>query len=235
MKLTTQSIIAPLAALAAGLTVTPSLAQSAKPTVPHYAGAREDAPVPRPGTTLQKGRVALVVTDPQNDFLSPNGVAWGVVGQSVQENNTVPNIESLLRGAKASGVPVFVSPHYYYPHDHQWKFGGALEVLMHQIGMFDRKGALNLEGFTGSGAENVPVKYFAGFYATGWDISPQTKGCPGENDPHPLFGLNYKKSKDNGDVWGHFINIVQFSAAGLANDDLCNFDEVGTCIAVLVE
>jgi len=93
----------------------------------------------------------------------------------------------------------------------------------------------DITAFTGSGAENVPVKYFAGFYATGWDISPQTTGCPGENDPHPLFGLNYKKSKDNGDVWGHFINIVQFSAAGLPNDDLCNFDEVGTCIAVLVE
>lgn len=154
MKFMTQSIIAPLTALAVGLTVTPSLvAQSAKPSVPHYAGAREDAPVPRPGMTPQKGRVALVVTDPQNDFLSPNGVAWGVVGQSVQENNTVQNIESLLKGAKTSGVPVFVSPHYYYPHDHQWKFGGALEVLMHQIGMFDRKGPLELEGFTGSGAD----------------------------------------------------------------------------------
>ncbi|MEW6131503.1 MAG: cysteine hydrolase [Acidobacteriota bacterium] len=129
------------------------VAQNAKPTVPHYAGAREDVPVPRPGMTPQVGRVALVVTDPQNDFLSPNGVAWGVVGQSVKENKTVENIESLFKAAKTSGVPVFVSPHYYYPHDHQWKFGGALEVLMHRIGMFDRKGALKQEGFKGSGAD----------------------------------------------------------------------------------
>ncbi len=93
----------------------------------------------------------------------------------------------------------------------------------------------DITAFTGSGAENVPIKYFAGFYATGWDISPQTTGCPGENDPHPLLKPGYKQSKDNGDVWGHFINIVHFSAAGLANDELCNFDEVGTCIAVLVE
>jgi nicotinamidase-related amidase len=90
--------------------------------------------------TPQKGRVALVVTDPQNDFLSPNGVAWGVVGQSVQENRTVENIERLLETAKSSDVPVFVSPHYYYPHDHRWKFGGALEGLMHNIGMFDWRG-----------------------------------------------------------------------------------------------
>ena len=50
-------------------------------------------------------------------------------------------------------MPVFVSPHYYYPTDHGWKFEGALEVLMHNIGMFDRKGPLNLEGFENSGAD----------------------------------------------------------------------------------
>jgi nicotinamidase-related amidase len=93
------------------------------------------------------------VTDPQNDFLSPKGVAWGVVGQSVQENHTVENIEALFKTAKAADIPVFVSPHYYYPQDHKWKFGGALEVLMHNIGMFDRKGALKVEGFSASGAD----------------------------------------------------------------------------------
>jgi nicotinamidase-related amidase len=99
------------------------------------------------------GRTALVITDPQNDFLSPKGVTWGVVGKSVTENNTVENIEKLLKAAKANGIPVFVSPHYYYPTDHSWKFGGALEVLMHSIGMFNRKGPLDLAGFEGSGAD----------------------------------------------------------------------------------
>lgn len=90
----------------------------------------------------------------------------------------------------------------------------------------------DITAFEGSGSTNIPVKYFAGFYATGWDIGPHTSGCPGENDPHPL-GFNHKK--DNGDVWGHFINVVEFSASGLPSDQFCNFDEVGTCIAVLVE
>jgi nicotinamidase-related amidase len=49
-----------------------------------------------------------------------------------------------------------VSPHYYYEHDHQWKFEGALEALMHKIGMFDRKGALSTDGFEGSGADWLP-------------------------------------------------------------------------------
>ena len=96
---------------------------------------------------------ALVITDPQNDFLSPDGVTWGLVGDSVTANGTVDNIEALLKAAKASGTPVFISPHYYYPTDHGWQFGGTVEAMMHEIHMFDRSGALNLDGFEGSGAD----------------------------------------------------------------------------------
>ena len=98
-------------------------------------------------------QTALVITDPQNDFLSPDGVTWGVVGESVTENNTVEHIEHLLGAAKENDIPVFVSPHYYYPTDHQWEFEGALEKLMHDINMFDRKGALSLDDFENSGAD----------------------------------------------------------------------------------
>ncbi|WP_247643133.1 cysteine hydrolase [Pseudovibrio sp. JE062] len=106
---------------------------------------------------LDLSRAALVVTDPQNDFLSPDGVTWGVVGESVTRNNTVNNIERLFKAAKAADITVAVSPHYYYPTDHGWKFEGALEKLMHNIGMFDRKGALNVDGFEGSGADWLDV------------------------------------------------------------------------------
>lgn len=111
------------------------------------------AALPDPGMEIEKDRTALVVTDPQNDFLSPDGVTWGVVGKNVEANNTVENIDTLFKTAKAQGIPVFVSPHYYYPHDHGWRFEGALETLMHKIGMFNRKDALNLDGFEGSGAD----------------------------------------------------------------------------------
>jgi len=96
---------------------------------------------------------ALVITDPQNDFLSPDGVTWGVVGESVEKNNTVNHIETLFKVAKEKGIPVFISPHYYYPTDHKWHFEGALEKLMHDIKMFDRKGALSMDGFENSGAD----------------------------------------------------------------------------------
>ncbi len=115
------------------------------------AGAR--AQLPDPGMEIVPGRTALLVTDPQNDFLHPDGVTWGVVGNSVTENNTVENIETLFKTAKDVDMPVFISPHYYYPHDHGWHFEGALENLMHTIGMFDRKGPLDTHEFHGSGAD----------------------------------------------------------------------------------
>lgn len=109
--------------------------------------------LPNPGMVLDLNNTAIVITDPQNDFLSPKGVTWGVVGESVKANNTVANIDALFKTAKAVAMPVFVSPHYYYPHDHKWKHEGALEQLMHGIKMFDRTSALSLDKFDGSGAD----------------------------------------------------------------------------------
>ena len=43
---------------------------------------------------------AVVITDPQNDFLSPDGVTWGLVGESVTENRTVEHIDELVAAAK---------------------------------------------------------------------------------------------------------------------------------------
>ncbi|NAO95610.1 isochorismatase family protein [Halomonas sp. MG34] len=110
-------------------------------TTDPYAPPAEGA-LPDTGFQLDLSRAALVVTDPQVDFLSPEGVTWQVVGESVQEHNTVENIRRLFEAAKQRGITVAVSPHYYYPHDHQWTFGGPLEKMMHGIGMFDRENPL---------------------------------------------------------------------------------------------
>ena len=109
--------------------------------------------LPDPGMSIDFERTAIVIVDPQNDFLSPDGVAWGVVGESVTENNTVANIEELMKAAKQYNLLLAISPHYYYPSDHGWKFEGSIEKLMHSINMFERTSALNLDGFIGSGAD----------------------------------------------------------------------------------
>jgi nicotinamidase-related amidase len=110
--------------------------------------------LPSPGMTIDPRRTALVLTDLQNDFLSPGGIAWGLVADSLAENHTLENLEALLREARRHGLPVFLSPHYYYPTDRAWESpGGAVEELMHRMGLFARRGPLTLDGFTGSGAD----------------------------------------------------------------------------------
>ncbi len=146
----TSAVAAGVAGVAASVAGGAS-AQSADP----YQDPAEPA-LPPSDMKLDLSRTALVVTDPQIDFLHPDGVTWGVIGESVTEHNTVENIETLFKAAKGANITVAVSPHYYYPTDHGWKFEGALEKLMHKIGMFDRKGPLNVDGFEGSGADFMP-------------------------------------------------------------------------------
>ncbi len=150
-----QALRGGLAASAAAAAATGLAGQAQADTANPYADPENPA-LPPSTMELDLSRTALVVTDPQIDFLHPEGVTWGVIGASVQEHGTVDNIEKLFKAAKAADITVAVSPHYYYPTDHGWKFEGALEKLMHKIGMFDRKGALNLDGFEGSGADWMP-------------------------------------------------------------------------------
>ena len=80
-----------------------------------------ESPTAAPQAELQRAaspRTALVITDPQNDFLSPDGVAWGLVGTNVTANNTIEHIEQLRcvprvrpvvegqRDARVSGGPM---------------------------------------------------------------------------------------------------------------------------------
>ena len=148
------------------------------------------AQLPDPGFVIDEV-TAIVITDPQNDFLSPNGVTWGVVGESVTKNNTVENLETLFKLAEANGIQVFISPHYYYKHDHTWKFEGALEVLMHNIKMFDRGDQLSTEGFEGSGADFLEPykKYIEKDFVT--VVGPHKVYGPEQND----LSLQLRKQK----------------------------------------
>jgi nicotinamidase-related amidase len=116
----------------------------------------DDPALPPSDMALDLTRTALVVTDPQVDFLSPDGVTWGVVGASVEEHGTVANLDRLFAAAKQANLMVAISPHYYYPTDKGWMFEGALEKLMHAIGMFDRPSAYTVDDFENSGADFMP-------------------------------------------------------------------------------
>ena len=102
---------------------------------------------------LDKRDTALVVIDPQNDVLSEQGVSWKLVGESVKENNTIENLARLFTAAQQREYEVFISPHYLYPFDQRWQFGGAVEHMMLDDREFFRPDPLSLESFKGSGAD----------------------------------------------------------------------------------
>jgi hypothetical protein len=134
--------------------------------------------LPDPGVKFVKGRTAIVITDPQVDFLSPKGVTWHLVGKNVTENNTVENIERLMKIAGERDIPLFISPHYYFPTDLDMHHGGALEAAMHHMHMFERTGQLDLTGFDGSGADWMPQykKYI-------------NNGKTYVSSPHKMYGV----------------------------------------------
>jgi nicotinamidase-related amidase len=102
---------------------------------------------------IENEDTAVVFIDPQNEVLDESGLAWPLVHESLRENNTIENMESIFKAAKACGFEVFISPHYFYPTDKGWKFNGPLETDEANSSMFARKGVLNLENLKGSGAD----------------------------------------------------------------------------------
>lgn len=118
---------AALAASAAGAVALSGEASAATPEAREFYADPETPGLPPIDMEIDFDRTALVVVDPQVDFLDPKGVSWGVVGESVTEQGVVDNIEKLLIAAKAIDMPVVISPHYYYPQDHKWRFEGTLE------------------------------------------------------------------------------------------------------------
>jgi nicotinamidase-related amidase len=102
---------------------------------------------------MNKSDTAVVFIDPQNDVLSEKGLSWPLVGDSVRENNTIENMERIFKTAKEKGFEVFISPHYFFPTDRGWKFNGPLEADEASTKLFARRGRLDVEGFSGSGAD----------------------------------------------------------------------------------
>jgi len=102
---------------------------------------------------IDRSDTAVVLIDPQNEVLSESGLAWPLVHESLEENNTIENMERIFKVAKTRGFEVFISPHYFYPTDKGWRFNGPLESDEATSGFFARRGILNVEGLTGSGAD----------------------------------------------------------------------------------
>lgn len=82
--------------------------------------------------------------------------------------------------------------------------------------------------FSGSGGNTVPVTRFATFYITGW-----TGQGSGFDNPCQGNGDDPVPNGDAGTIVGHFIAYVDNVNNGGAGSELCDFNTLGSCVAVL--
>ena len=57
---------------------------------------------------ISNNDTAVLITDPQNDFLSEQGVIWGLVGESVKANGTIANIDEIAKSASMQGPSMII-------------------------------------------------------------------------------------------------------------------------------
>jgi nicotinamidase-related amidase len=101
--------------------------------------------IPNPANT------AIVITDPQNDFLSPGGKGYHLTKKIMELYNTLGNLEILISTAMSKGYQLFISPHYIYPHDYSWKFTGAEQEMLLKLRVYQKQ-----NDYTSVGADWVP-------------------------------------------------------------------------------
>ncbi len=86
-----------------------------------------------------RGRTALLVIDPVNDFLSEGGAAWEMTKGTVQLHDVVGHLKQAIAGARARGIPVLMGPMAYTEEDyaeHALHRRSGINRLMYETKMF---------------------------------------------------------------------------------------------------
>ena len=123
---------------------------------------------------------ALVIIDPQNDFLSEKGVVWDLVGNLVVKNRVVDKLKALVAKAKEVRVAVVYSPHYYDKEYNAWPNVNFIDRVMFDRKMFNR-GTWGAEWHTELKPDDdtivvAPHKNLSGFHTSDLDIQLRKRG-----------------------------------------------------------
>jgi nicotinamidase-related amidase len=102
--------------------------------------------------SLDKAHTAVLITDPQNDFLHPKGKLYKLLEANMKQLNTIDNIERLMKASKKSGVTLAVDPLMYTPLDSNWTNAGTLQRQLLDMKALHTKGYSDKE-LAGSGAD----------------------------------------------------------------------------------
>ena len=59
---------------------------------------------------LDVSKTAIVLIEPQNDFLKPGGTMYQYIAEQLAERKVIENLQKLLSGAREKGVKIFYVP-----------------------------------------------------------------------------------------------------------------------------
>ena len=102
--------------------------------------------------TFDKAHTAIVITDPQKDFLDKDGKLYGLVAPNMEQLGTISNIETLMQTSKAANVTLAVDPLVYTRLDINWANAGALQRQLLDMKALYAK-TLDPSDLEGSGAD----------------------------------------------------------------------------------
>ena len=103
--------------------------------------------------SLDKARTAVLITDPQNDFLHQDGKLYGLLADNLKQLGTIGNIEKLMKASKSADIALAVDPLVYTALDGKWINAGALQRRLLDMKALHRAGLADPAGFNGSGAD----------------------------------------------------------------------------------
>ena len=130
--------------------------------------------------TIDPKATALMVIDPQNDFLAEGGVVWDLVGDQVVKHQVVDKLKALIARAKEAGVAVVYVPHYYDKEYQAWTNNNFIDQVMFQRRMFERgKWGAEFHPDLQPDDETIlcaPHKNLSGFHTSDVDIQLRKRG-----------------------------------------------------------
>ncbi len=172
--------------------------------------------------TLDADRTALVIIDPQNDFLSEGGVVWDLVGELVVKNDVVNRLKGLIDASRSAGIDVVYVPHYYDKEYAAWQNNNFIDTVMFERRMFET-GKWGSEFHPDLVPDDdtilcAPHKNLSGFHTSDVDIQLRKRGI----DTIILAGMSANLCVEShlrdAEERGYAVITVKDATAGAGED-----------------
>lgn len=132
--------------------------------------------------SLDKASTAVVITDPQNEFLHKEGKLYPLLKDNMAALGTAKNIEKLMAKATRVGVTLAVDPLVYSELDAQWQNPGALQAQLLEMGALQKGVAGGPKNVKGWGADYYgPYRKYIDHEST-IKVAPHKMYGPESND-----------------------------------------------------